>query len=253
MPEVALKTGFLTDIQQHWPFPTALIDCTLVQAGFNQHALSPELFEHYAIAVPHGASKRQAEFLAARLCARQALQRQTGHAQVPTQQADTRIPVWPMHSCGSMTHSHARCAAIVGLQSKWHSLGLDLERLIPIARAQRLAKTILTQAEYTAYCRLDPAQQAWHLTLAFSLKESLFKALNPLTGMYFGFHDAQIIDTERHTTGHARLRLNKTLSTHWTAGRELEGQFVQLDNSLLTLIGISSEQNSATVTTPMAL
>ncbi|HKM38369.1 MAG TPA: 4'-phosphopantetheinyl transferase superfamily protein [Thiopseudomonas sp.] len=240
MTHTALNAGFLTDLQQHWPFPTALPGCTLVSACFNQHALSPVLFTHYQISAPQAVVKRQAEFLAARLCAREALRKQTGHASLPKQQAHSRIPLWPQHSCGSMTHSHQMCAAIVGDLKHWQSFGLDLEKPIPIERAQRLAGTILTAEEYATYSGLDSAQQAQHLTLVFSLKESLFKALNPLTGTYFGFHDAQVLDMQGTQTGSARLRLEKDLSATWPAGRELEGQFAHLHNSALTLVSVAT-------------
>ncbi len=240
MTDAALNAEFLTDIQQHWPFPVALANCTLVSACFNQHALSPALFTHYQISAPQAVVKRQAEFLAARLCAREALRKQTGHASLPKQQAHSRIPLWPQHSCGSMTHSHHMCAAIVGDLKHWQGFGLDLEKPIPIERAQRLAATILTAEEYAAYSNLKPTQQAQHLTLAFSLKESLFKALNSLTGTYFGFHDAQVLDMQGTQTGSARLRLKKDLSASWPAGSELEGQFAQLHGSALTLVSVTT-------------
>lgn len=240
MINAAPPADFLYDFQQHWPFPTPLAGCTLVSTRFNQHALSPELFTHYAITAPQAASKRQAEFLAARLCAREALRLQTGHTDLPTAQEKSRIPCWPAHSCGSMSHSHNISAAIVGANHCWQGFGLDIEKPIPSQRAQRLAQTILTPAEYSTYQGLNTNQQAMYLTLAFSFKESLFKALNPLTGIYFSFHDAQVLDLEVTQTGHARLRLCKNLSTIWQAGCELEGQFARLHDSALTLVAVAS-------------
>ena len=239
MSDTAINAGFLTDLHQHWPFPSQLTDCTLVSACFNQQAFKTELCTHYGVTPPPAARKRQAEFLAERLCHRKALQQQTGLADLPTQQANSRIPLWPLHSCGSMTHSQGICAAIVGNSKIWQSLGLDLEKPMPQARAQRLARAILTSDEYATYCELDTAQQAQRLTLTFSLKESLFKALNPLTGMYFGFQDAQVVAIDSASTGHARLALNKSLSEQWRAGCELEGQFSLLHGSVLSLIAVS--------------
>lgn len=240
MINAAPPADFLYDFRQHWPFPTPLAACTLVSTRFNQQALSPDLFTHYAITAPQAASKRQAEFLAARLCAREALRLQTGHPDLPTAQEKSRIPRWPAHSCGSMSHSHNLSAAIVGTNHCWQGFGLDIEKPIPSQRAQRLAQTILTPAEYSTYQGLDNNQQAMYLTLVFSFKESLFKALNPLTGIYFSFHDAQVLDLEVTQTGHARLRLCKNLSTIWQAGCELEGQFARLHDSALTLVAVAT-------------
>ena len=240
MADAAQNAGFLEYLQHHWPFPTPLIGCTLVSACFTAQAASPELFEHYAIPRPKAALKRQAEFLAARLCAREALRLQTGYPSLPSQQDHSRAPAWPQYSCGSMSHSHSLCAAIVGDSQDWQGLGLDIEKPFAHARAQRLAKTLLTPDEYSAYSRLDDVTAAIYLTLVFSFKESLFKALNPLTGTYFGFYDAQVLDLEVAEQGHVRLRLCKDLSPQWRAGDELSGQFAFLQGSALTLVSVAA-------------
>lgn len=212
----------------------------MVSASFNQAALTTQLIDECAIDLPKATSKRQAEFLAARLCARKALYIQTGLASLPTQQEGSRIPLWPAQSCGSMSHSHSLAAALVGDCQQWLSFGLDIEKPVNPKRAQRLAKSILTADEHNIFTGLDSAQQAMYLTVVFSFKESLFKALNPLTGSYFSFHDAQVLDLSTATSGHARLRLAKALSTDWPAGSELEGQFSQLHGSVLTLVSIAA-------------
>lgn len=240
MVNAASAAGFLNNVQQHWPFPTALADCTLVSARFVEDALTAELFERCAIAAPQAARKRQAEFLAARLCARQALYIQTGQAITPSQHEQSRAPRWPQHSCGSMSHSHTLCAAIVGDNKQWQSLGLDIEKPISTERAQRLAQSILTPEEYITFAQLDSRLSARYLTLVFSLKESLFKALNPLTHTYFGFYDAQVLDLEPTDRGHARLRLCKDLSADWQSGDELQGQFSSLHGSAITVVSVAS-------------
>ncbi|HHX34706.1 MAG TPA: 4'-phosphopantetheinyl transferase superfamily protein [Gammaproteobacteria bacterium] len=240
MIQTDLYAEFLSHFQQHWPFPSVLPSCTLVSACFTEQAVSEALFSNYAIPMPKAARKRQAEFLAARLCAREALRLQTGHAALPAQQDHSRAPRWPQYSCGSMSHSHTISAAIVGDSSHWQSLGLDIEKPLSRMRAQRLAKTILTPDEYSVYQSLDASQGPQYLTLVFSFKESLFKALNPLTGTYFGFHDAQVLDLDGWYKGHARLRLRKDLSAIWQNGNELQGQFSHLHGSTLTLVSVAN-------------
>lgn len=240
MADTAQKLGFLSHLQQHWPFPSLLPDCTLVSACFSEQAVNPQLFDHYALAMPKGAIKRQAEFLAARLCAREALRLQTGRAQLPQQQVNSRIPLWPAHSCGSLSHSHGMCAAIVGPSHSWQSLGLDIEKPLSVQRAQRIVKTVLTKEEYATYESLDSSQGPRYVTQVFSLKESLFKALNPLTGTYFGFQDAQVLEQDLAEQGHALLRIRKDLSAQWPAGSELPGQFSQLHGSTLSLVAVAS-------------
>lgn len=240
MTQTDMSVDFLKHLQQHWPFPTDLPNCTLVSTSFNQAALTPEWVADCEITLPNAALKRQAEFLAARLCARKALYLQTGYASLPTQQENSRIPLWPARSCGSMSHSHNLAAALVGDNHHWLSLGLDIEKPLNLKRAQRLAKNILSADEYNTYNHLDSTQQAMYLTVVFSFKESMFKALNPLTGVYFSFHDAQVVDLPSTTSGHARLRLCKDLSDQWPAGSEVEGQFTQLHGSVLTVVSIAT-------------
>lgn len=235
-----MSVDFLSHVQQHWPFPSELPNCTLVSTCFNQAALTPEFLADCAIDLPKATSKRQAEFLAARLCARKALRIQTGLASLPSQQDNSRIPLWPAHSCGSMSHSHSLAAAVVGDSRSWLGFGLDIERPLKLERAQRLAKNILTADEYSTYALLNSTQQAMYLTVVFSFKESLFKALNPLTGVYFSFQDAQILDLSTAASGHVCLRLCKDLSVGWPAGSELQGQFSQLHGSILTLVSIAT-------------
>lgn len=235
-----MPVDFLSHLQQHWPFPTKLPNCTLVSTCFNQAAFTPELAADCAIDLPKATVKRQAEFLAARLCARKALRIQTGLDSVPAQQENSRIPLWPAHSCGSMSHSHSLAVALVGDCHNWQGFGLDIEKPLNLKRAQRLAKSILTTDEYDIYDHLDSAQQAMYLTVVFSFKESLFKALNPLTNTYFSFHDAQVLGLSTAVSGHACLRLCKGLSEDWPAGSELEGQFSQLHGSALTLVSIAT-------------
>lgn len=240
MIEIDMPVDFLSHLQQHWPFPIELPNCTLVSTCFNQDALTPELVADCAIDLPKATSKRQAEFLAARLCARKALLIQTGLASLPAQQENSRIPLWPAQSCGSMSHSHSLAAALVGDSHTWQGFGLDIEKPLSLKRAQRLAKSILTTAEHDTYALLDSTQQAIYLTVVFSFKESLFKALNPLTGSYFSFQDAQVRSLSSATRGRACLRLCKDLSEDWPAGSELEGQFSQLHGSILTLVSIAA-------------
>ncbi|MOA21829.1 phosphopantetheinyltransferase component of enterobactin synthase multienzyme complex [compost metagenome] len=112
-------------------------------------------------------------------------------------------------------------------------LGLDQESLLDDQRAERLMGEILTPAELE---RLDRSQLGLTVTLTFSLKESLFKTLYPLTRQRFYFEHAEVL--EWSTEGLARLRLLTDLSPEWQHGVELEGQFCVQDGHLLSLISV---------------
>ncbi|MNG32500.1 hypothetical protein D3C84_1185260 [compost metagenome] len=52
----------------------------------------------------------------------------------------------------------------------------------------------------------------------------------------FYFQDAELLGC--HADGSARLRLLIDLNGDWPAGSELDGQFVEFDDHLLSLIAI---------------
>ncbi|SDG75736.1 enterobactin synthetase component D [Pseudomonas benzenivorans] len=222
-------------LSDHWPLPQALPAVQLISTGFDATRLDAEDFARCAIPAVTGVAKRQAEFLAGRLCAREALRRVTGRAAVPAIGAD-RAPQWPAGVVGSITHGSGWAGALVAQDSHWRGLGLDVEQPLPPARAERLAGEILTAAELRALQGLSPEQRAWRVSLTFSLKESLFKALYPLVLRRFYFHDAELLGCVED--GGARLRLLLDLGADWPAGSELDGQFGECDGQLLSLVSI---------------
>lgn len=224
-----------TALVEHWPLPHALPGACLISTQFAAERLEADDFTRCAITPVSGVSKRQAEYLAGRLCAREALRRATGTATVPAVGAD-RAPQWPAAVCGSITHGSGWAAAVVAPHSSWRGLGLDVEKIMPASRAERLAGEILTPGELFRLESLPAAQRARRISLTFSLKESLFKALYPLVNKRFYFQEAELIHHDN--SGYARLRLLTDLSEDWKTGAELDGQFVQFDDYLLSLVSI---------------
>lgn len=222
-------------LQCHWPLPQALPGAHLVSCNFVAAQLQAEDFSRCGIEQPKGAAKRQSEFLAGRLCARHALLQLTGTPSVPSVAAD-RAPGWPAGVIGSISHSVGWALALVAAQSDWRGLGVDIEPLISPARATRLQASILTPTELERLAHYPPEQQAWLVSLTFSLKESLFKALYPLVQQRFYFLDAELLN--HSAEGSAQLQLLRALGPDWPAGSRLHGQFEQLGEHLLSLVSI---------------
>lgn len=220
----------------HWPLPRALPGVQMLSTRFDPSLLDIEDFQRWGIPAPEAVSKRQTEFLAGRLCAHEALRRATGVASIPAVGED-RAPCWPAGVVGSITHGAGWAAAVAARAEQWRGLGLDVERLLASTRADRLAGEILTPRELESYGDLDDSQRATLVTLTFSIKESLFKALYPLVNKRFYFQEAEVIHHDDN--GQARLRLLNDLSQEWKSGAELEGQFVQFDGYLLSLVSIA--------------
>ena len=223
-------------LQHHWPLPQPLPGAILVSCGFDAKRLGADDFQRAQVeqtaSLQRSVAKRQAEYLAGRVCARAALLRLDGRDYVPGTHED-RSPIWPPGIHGSITHGKGWAAAVVAARDACRGIGLDQETLINDERAGRLASEILTEAELQ---RLSPERLGLTVTLTFSLKESLFKTLYPLTRQRFYFEHAEVL--EWSLDGHARLRLLTDLSPEWRHGQEVEGQFSVQGDQLLSLVSV---------------
>lgn len=228
-----------TPLDAHWPLPDPLPGTVLLSTRFDPALLIAGDFQRSAVPPPasiqRSVAKRQAEFLAGRLCARAALQQLDNLDCVPAIGED-RAPVWPPHISGSITHSSGHAAAIVGHKAQWRGLGMDLENVLSLERAERLAGEILTADELQRMAGLPREQHAQLVTLTFSAKESLFKALYPIVQKRFYFEHAEVVEWSEH--GQVRLRLLTELSGEWCHGKELVGQFAVDGEQLLSLVAI---------------
>lgn len=229
MPFPLPLPSFIHVLEQHWPFISPLAGCKLVSARFDPASSSEQDMRRYGLQPTGNSRKRQSEFLAGRICAARAL----SSSQLPGRDAVSGQPLWPKGWCGSITHSHGQAVAIVASTLDWKSLGLDIERRIEAGRALRLRSTLLTAHEQEWLEGLDQQTAANRLGLIFSAKESLYKALNPLTGVYFGFQDAQV--TEYDETGKLSLQLLRDLSDEYRYGMEFPCLWTPFAHGVLTL------------------
>lgn len=228
-------------LDDSWPWRQPLPDLQLIALNFDTAALQDDDFLRCGIEAPpsvqRAVAKRKTEYLAGRLCAREALFRAQGITAVPGTRED-RAPLWPRDCVGSITHSHGWAAAVVGRQSHYAGLGLDVERIMPDERALKLAHQILTANEQARFADQMTHTPGEFLTLVFSLKESLFKALYPLTRKHFYFEHAELVDS--NPDGSARMRLLTDLSEDWRSDRELDAHFVSRHGRVLSLVAVEA-------------
>ena len=241
MNPVPLLPSCCPSLTAEWLLPQPLPNVQLVSGQFDPHKLLDGDFQRCQIDPPasiqRSVAKRQTEFLAGRLCAREALRQFDGRPHVPAIGED-RAPVWPLGVCGSITHSTGWAAAIVGSRQHWKGLGMDAELMMSSERATRLASEILTPDELQRMAAGPEDAVALAVTLTFSLKESLFKALYPIVLTRFYFEDAELLQWS--TDGRARLRLKIDLSEEWHHGKELTAQFSVAEGQLLSLVAIAA-------------
>ncbi|OPA86039.1 4'-phosphopantetheinyl transferase [Pseudomonas fluorescens] len=230
-----------TPLDAHWPLPEPLPGTVFLSTRFDPALLTAGDFQRSAVPPPasiqRSVAKRQAEFLAGRLCARAALHQLEQLNCIPAIGED-RAPVWPAHISGSITHSTGHAAAIVGHKAQWRGLGMDLENVLTLERAERLAGEILTADELLRMASVPRDQIARLVTLTFSVKESLFKALYPMVQKRFYFEHAEVL--EWADAGHVRLRLLTDLSAEWCHGTEVVGQFAVDGEQLLSLVAVGA-------------
>jgi 4'-phosphopantetheinyl transferase EntD len=155
------------------------VACAVRGTDCEQESLWPA---ELAAAAGMGA-KRRREFSAGRHCARQALSG-LGQAPVALPVGPGRAPVWPAGFTGSISHTDEVAVAVVARQTEIRSLGIDLESADPLGT--ELLELVCRDEELAALAAsgLDVEHGA---KLIFSAKESLYKCLWPLTGVFLEF------------------------------------------------------------------
>ncbi|TQQ49717.1 4'-phosphopantetheinyl transferase superfamily protein [Vibrio cholerae] len=134
--------------------------------------------------------KRQAEFVAGRKLAQQALKQIGQGYDRPIAIGTHREPLWPAGITGSIAHCDGWAVCTV-LKAEHLSLGIDIEHRLAHQTASEVQAMIGTAQEWALLAQQFDLASA--VTLLFSAKESLFKALFPQVQIYLAFSDAQLI------------------------------------------------------------
>jgi enterobactin synthetase component D len=183
-------------------------------------------------ALARAVRKRQAEFLAGRFCAREALARcAPEHANAPIPIGPQREPLWPPGIVGAITHAHGFASVAVARAGLARGVGLDAERIMRDEQAEEVAGHIAAPNELAAIARATGWSNAVALTAIFSAKETVFKCLSPQVGRYFDFRDAWVDAFER---GHFTVRLLTTLTPSLREGHALEGRYELGEGTIVT-------------------
>ncbi|CCQ11182.1 siderophore biosynthesis protein, putative [Pseudoalteromonas luteoviolacea B = ATCC 29581] len=173
--------------------------------------------------------KRQGEYLAGRLCAKLAM-RNANYAEQQVPIGENRAPQWPQGLLGSITHSKGLAMAVVGDASSARGVGIDIEHFMSAKQEIELQRHILGEADTTCFAKLAKAV-ACPLTLVFSAKESIFKALYPSVGRFFGFEAAAL---ELFSDKDLRFRITQPLSEKVPKGTLITIHYQLFDGWLLT-------------------
>lgn len=157
-----------------WEGPSLNTDPMLSWAGKAQRSYAP---------------KRLSEWKLGRYCAQRAC-RKLGVELTELGSNEDRSPKWPQGIVGSISHTKGVAIALVSQKAK--AVGVDIEGIISQERLERIIESFMVSEEMDILKGLEDIGP----TLCFSAKETLYKAIRPLCGEYFGFHDAQIIEAD---------------------------------------------------------
>ncbi|MGL4724768.1 MAG: enterobactin synthase subunit EntD [Scandinavium sp.] len=210
---------------EHTPFPFAHL--TLHRIDFQPVTFTETdlLWLPHHGKLSHSGRKRKAEHLAGRLAAFYAL-REQGIRHIPDI-GEQRQPLWPEGWCGSISHGGNTALAVVSRSP----VGIDIEEIFTPALCAEIASGVICDAE-EPILRTSNLPFPLALTLAFSAKESLFKALSSATSGMPGFASAQIIGLNERMI---------TLKTTAALSPELDGEchslvWHQWDQQVVTLL-----------------
>jgi 4'-phosphopantetheinyl transferase EntD len=179
---------------------------------------------------------RRREFALGRACARRALVA-LGIEGEPLLRGPERAPQWPAGVIGSLTHTDGFCAAAVARCGELLALGLDAESAPLSGRA---AHRVLDERERALLDALASPPAQGFATLAFSAKESVYKALQPLSGRKLVFGDAAVEVDPRTRTFHVTLRAGGEGAL--PPGSRIEGRYALTPSCVLTSVVVRRVQ-----------
>ncbi|EEY78154.1 4'-phosphopantetheinyl transferase family protein [Acinetobacter calcoaceticus RUH2202] len=139
--------------------------------------------------------KRQHEYLCGRILAQAVLKHHLDLDQPLTSMRE-HLPIWPTHVVGSISHSQNKL--IVALSHNAIYLGMDIEHWVSSEFAQESAHLILTPSEFELW-KIKASEFfdfSQFVSLIFSVKESLYKAVYPIAKQYIDFLEASVVDID---------------------------------------------------------
>ena len=228
-------------------FPRSSGNVTWSAAGFRMlEEVGPASMaggEGVAFPIPESllaaAPRRLASFLAGRGVASAAL-RQAGFRDwdQPIGRLTSGAPQWPVGWVGSIAHTDSLCVSAVAENDAVSYLGIDCELMM----SQKIASEVGTSiAPELAARGLDSAftdfPQA--VTVAFAAKESLYKALFPVVGSFFGFEAAEV-ELVDAAAGILELRLAVPLAPALPAGRAFQCRWVVQRGHVIAAVEVTS-------------
>lgn len=209
----------------------------MAKCQFSINNYSKDIFKILGIKYPtpliNASIRRQAEFLAGRVSAKKAMEM----LDFPYSHIDinnNRAPIWPSGLVGSISHHKNSACCVVALTKNYRGVGVDIE-ICMNSDAAAEAMDLILDSEEQKFLSRQPIAFEFLVTLAFSAKESLFKALFPEVNRYFDFLEARIISLDIQN-GRLVLQLKTNLTPILHSGCSFVARYRIKDSEILTLV-----------------
>lgn len=179
--------------------------------------------------------ERRKEFILGRICASRAYYEVERENLLELISNEDRSPAWPSSVVGSISHSKEWVGAAVAKASDLIGLGIDFET---IGRAKpEISSHIKTEEDLKNHPDLSEEEL---LTLIFSSKESLYKALHPIIKKFFGFQDAAVKEINVENGSFVIVLLTDLSDNFGPKTRhEFHGRFAVYAETCLTVLEIA--------------
>ncbi|MFT5725005.1 MAG: enterobactin synthetase component D [Bacteroidia bacterium] len=195
-----LEQFFLTMQSSSQIFQCLPQNLMLSYCEFSDSNYNTQLHRNYCVEFPpkllSAVIKRQAEFFAGRFLAQQSLKTiLDSDISVNVGMNADRSPCWPVGTIGSITHCNGRALCLVSKTSLYRHIGVDIEEYINHETMLEVMDFVVSDSELKILkdSTLDLCQA---ITLAFSAKESIYKALYPTSMQTVDFSAAKILSID---------------------------------------------------------
>jgi enterobactin synthetase component D len=176
------------------PVDQRLNPAVLMSGSFKPELFDDAFFSQAAIHLPdtisRASSKRKTEYFCGRYLAALAL-RHYGLEHFDVLADDKRCPQWPAGFVGSISHTDDFAACALAPSSELSALGIDCQAILSPSKAEKLWPKIIDSNEFDIITG-SSVELNYGLSLCFSAKESIYKALYPFIRKFFGFSAAKL-------------------------------------------------------------
>lgn len=193
----------------------------------------PALNVNFPSTLSKAVDSRKAEYLIGRYLAKTIL-KDFGLSFADIGIGRNRSPVWPSGISGSISHTSDMVMCAISNSESTRYIGIDIELPLCRSTAYSVSQQVLRKDEIPIALNCGLTFE-FVVSLAFSAKETLFKAIHKDVGHYFGFEAVRITQLSVSTRT-LFMTLTENLSPGLVKGREFTCQWDYLEGVLFTFL-----------------